>query len=71
LTVAERDGLAFFYQMVGEAVNATLWEYLPAGFACVLVAIARVFQLGTPVEELEDQLVGFATHVARLSGRVL
>lgn len=71
MAVAERDGLAFFHQMVGEAVNATLGKDLPAGFACVLVAIARVFQLGTPVEELEDELVGFATHFARCCGRVL
>jgi hypothetical protein len=37
----------------------------------VLVAIARVFQLRTPVEELQDELVGFATHFARRCGRVL
>jgi hypothetical protein len=48
--------------MVGKAVNATLWKYLAASFASMLVAITRVFQLGTPVEELEDELVRFATH---------
>lgn len=56
--------------MVGKAINATLGEYFAAGFARMLVAIARVFQLGTPVEELEDELVGFATHCGGGCGRV-
>ena len=56
--------------MVGKAVNATLGKYFAAGFARMLVAIARVFQLGAPVEELEDELVGFATHCGGDRGRV-
>lgn len=31
----------------------------------MLVAIARIFQLRTPFEELEDQLIGLAPHGAR------
>jgi hypothetical protein len=36
-----------------------------ARLARVLIAIARIFQLGTSFEELEDQLIGLAPHGAR------
>jgi hypothetical protein len=48
--------------MIGKAINATLGKHFATSLASVLVSVARVFQLRTPVEELEDELVGFATH---------
>lgn len=46
-------------------------DLLPAGFAGVLVAIARVLELGASLEELEDELVGFATHRGLLKAAVV
>jgi hypothetical protein len=71
LAVAEGNRLALLYQVIGQTVNATLRKNFATSFASVLVSVARVFQLRTPVEELEDQLVGFATHCGGVLARVL
>lgn len=55
---------AFLGEVVGEAVNAALGEVLAAGLAAVVVAVAVVIQLGASLEELENQGIGPATHVA-------
>lgn len=46
-------------------------DLLAAGFAGVLVAIARVLELGASLKELEDELVGFTTHPLLSKGLVV
>jgi hypothetical protein len=46
-------------------MNCGSTDLLPTRFAGVLVAIASIFELGTPFKELEDQLIGLAPHCAR------
>lgn len=62
LTITEGDGLALLHQVIGQAVDTSLGKHFTTGLAGVLVSIARVLQLRTPVEELEDELVRFAAH---------
>lgn len=45
-----------------QAVDASFGEFLTACPAGVLVSIARVLELRTSFEELNDELVGLATH---------
>lgn len=65
LTVTERNGLALFDQVVGEAIDAAFRELFATGLAGVLVSIARVLQLRTSNEELKNKLIGLATHFER------
>lgn len=62
LPIAQRDGLTLLHEMVGQTVDATLGEFLAASFARVLVAITGVLEFLASNEELEDELVRFATH---------
>lgn len=59
-----RDGRTLLGEVVREAVDAALGEVLAAGLAAVVVAVAVVVQLGASLEELEDQGIGPATHLA-------
>lgn len=68
LAVPERNGLAFLDQVVGQAIDAPFGKFLATGLAGMLVAITRILELGTSNEELEDQLVGFASHCGRRMG---
>ena len=71
LAVTQRDGLTFLDEMVGQAVDATFGKFLAAGLAGVLVAVAGILELLASNEELEDELVGFATHCeGRMRDRV-
>jgi hypothetical protein len=65
LAIAKRDGLALLDQVIGEAVDAALGEFLTAGLAGVLIAVAGILELGASDKELEDELVGLATHFER------
>lgn len=51
-----------------QAVDATLRKLLATSLACMLVTIARIVQLGTSLEVLEDQCCG---EVTKVSGRFL
>jgi hypothetical protein len=63
LSVPQRDRGAFLYQMIGEAIDAAFGKLLAACLARMLVAITGILKLLASNEELEDELVGFATHV--------
>lgn len=65
LAVAEGQRRAFLDQVGGEAVDAALGELLAARLARVLVAVARILELGAALKVLENQLVGPATHSRR------
>jgi hypothetical protein len=69
LSVPEWNGLAFFYEVIREAIDATFGELLAARLAGVLVAIARIFEFGSAIKELEDELIRFATHRLQLYTR--
>jgi hypothetical protein len=62
LSVAKRDGLTLFHEVIGETVDATLGEFLATGLARMLITIASVLELLTSNKELEDELVWLATH---------
>lgn len=54
--------LSAFLLILSASSHAGLQDLFTARLACVLVAIAGVFELGATFEELEDQLIGLATH---------
>jgi hypothetical protein len=69
LSVPEWDGLAFFHQVIREAIDATFGELLAARLAGMLVAIARILEFRSAIEELKDELIGLATHRLQLCTR--
>lgn len=62
MAVTQRDGLTFLDKMVGQAIDAALGKFFAAGLAGMLVAVASILEFLTSDKELEDELVGFATH---------
>ena len=59
--------------MIGEAVNATFRKFFAARLACMLVAITSILEFLPSNKELEDERVGFATHLGtawqKMTGR--
>ena len=55
MPILTRYGGAFFYQVSRQAVDASLWKLFATCFACMLVAVARVVQLGSTLEVTENQ----------------
>lgn len=48
--------------MSSQTIDSTLWKFLAACLAGMLIAITRILELLTSFEEFEDQLIGFAAH---------
>lgn len=49
--------------MIGEAVDATFRKFFAARLACMLVAVTSILEFLASNKELEDERVGFATHL--------
>lgn len=62
LAVEMGDGIASLCEVRRKTVNATLGEAFTARLAGMLIAIARVVQLGASVEVLDDEGIRFPSH---------
>lgn len=62
LTVAEGNRLTLLDQVIGETIDTAFRESFTTGLASMLVAVTRILQFRAPIEELKDELIGFASH---------
>ena len=69
LAVPQWNRLTFLRKMIIETVCSAFGEDLATRFACVLIAITGIVELGTAFEELEDERVGFSAHFGSIGTR--
>jgi hypothetical protein len=67
LSIVNADTRALLHEVRRQAVDTTLGELFATSLAGMLIAVARIVQLGTSIEVLEDECCREVTRVSRLS----